>query len=98
MQLVSWITLRPGAADRFEGALGRLRGRSVGLDYALYERTAGGSQPAYLLVVQADGWAAVDAAHDRLLAPLLRGAETGIAHADTEVWRYRPDLTLIPRR
>jgi hypothetical protein len=48
--------------------------------------------------VQADRWARVDAAHDRLMGALLRASDAGIAQADTEVWRYRPDLTLIPRR
>jgi hypothetical protein len=57
MLLVSWITLRPGAVDQFERSVRALRGRSAGLDYAVYERTAGGPEPAYLLVVQADRWA-----------------------------------------
>ena len=64
----------------------------------MYERTAGGPQPAYLVVVQADRWIAIDAAYDRLIRPLLRASDAGIDDADTEVWRYRPDLMLIPRR
>jgi hypothetical protein len=98
MQLVTWITVRAGTVEQFEGSVRGLRRGAAGLDYAIYERTAGGPQPAYLLVVQAGSWTAIDTAHDRLIGPLLRARDAGIAHADSEVWRYRPDLTLIPRR
>jgi hypothetical protein len=98
MQLVCWISLRPGPVDQFERTLRALRARSAGLDYAVYERTAGGPQPAYLVVAQADRWTAIDAAYDRLIGPLLRASDGGIERADSEVWRYRPDLTLIPQR
>lgn len=97
MQVVSWFTIRPGQMSAFERAVGSLRGRAPpGLDYAVYERRAGGPQPAYLLVIQVQGWAQVEEAIDRLVGALLRLPDSVIAHADTEVWRHRPEWTLIP--
>lgn len=97
MQLVAWLDLQPGRVKTLEQVLQELRKRgSPRPDYTVYQRLAGGSRPAFLLVVQLEHWAQLDFVNDYLLRPVLQGAGDDIARADVEIWRYRQDLTYFP--
>lgn len=95
MQEVLWLTVRPGAAETFEGALRSLRRGELN-DFAVYERVLGGSVPAYLVVTQLSTWQALQDHGAVVSAAILRAAGDALIGAESEIWRYRADLTYIP--
>jgi len=99
MQKVVWLTVRAGSEAAFEDALaGLTRPRREGLDYAVYERVAGGVEPGYLLAVQVAAFAELEDEAADPTGAILRAAGSAVVRAEAELWRYRPDLTYIPKR
>src|SRR5690606_19090016 len=95
-------TLPPGEQARFEDVLRRVRelaGASELLPYTVYETVVGGVDAGFTVMVWRTGLAGFDeanrdpaAAIRRLLPAELRG----VLRAESELWRLRPDLTLLP--
>jgi hypothetical protein len=99
MQLVAWVTLRPGGVDPFEQAVRKLpSSHQKLLDYSVYERVAGGDQPAFLVVAQLDAWGQLDDPGRDPIRLLLREAGDAITRTEAEVWQYRADLSYYPGR
>jgi hypothetical protein len=103
---VTVFRLRPGREVRFERAVLAARRVLESLPgapaHTWYRLVVGGDAPQYLLMVSREGWASYDR-FDRDLAALLAddgGAledyAAAVRSAETETWRYRPELSLIP--
>jgi hypothetical protein len=99
MQLVCWLTLRPAGMGDFERRMRRLpaNGRRF-LDYAVYERLAGGEQPAFLVVAQLQSWAELEDSGRNPIRAMLSLAGEDVVRAETEVWHYQADLSYFPKR
>jgi len=100
--------LRRGNEARFERAALAVRralaARSGAPVHTWYRLVVGGEAPQYLLLVARGTWADYDR-FDGDLTGLLAGDEDALADyaaavrsVDTETWRYRPELSLVPAR
>ena len=103
VQVVKY-TLPVGHQARFEAVLRRVRDgaeRARLLPYTVYETVAGGSDAELTVFVWRSGMAAFDDDARDPTSAIRRAlpAELGAAlRAESELWRLRQDLTLLPRR
>jgi hypothetical protein len=98
MQKVVRLTLRPGSQETFERALRPIAQQRHRLDYAMYERVSGGSQPEYVLIVQLAGWRDLASGVDEPAQNVVQAAGATLDRVEAEVWSYRPELSYVPRR
>lgn len=103
---VFYYTLRAGTAAQFETAVraaGRhLRNTPDAPPHTWYRRAEGGTLPVYMLMVAREDWASYGR-HRKTLAQRAGPDEAGHLEASvkrvrSEIWRYRPDLSLLPDR
>ena len=103
---VTVFHLRPGAEARFERAVRATRqplASSPGAPaHTWYRLVTGGETPQFMLLVSREDWASFDR-FDLDVAGLLAGNDAALADyasavrsAETETWRYRPELSLFP--
>lgn len=106
------VTLRAGRTAEFAGALSALaaamRARQSTVRLTVYERITGGAQPGFMVTLAVASMAELGAippgltalARSYLAGPGQRQAldalAASVAAADTELWQYRADLSLIP--
>jgi hypothetical protein len=85
--------VRPGADAAFAQAARQLRAAAGERPYAVYELASGGELPTYVVWAPAATWADAGQFADRTAA-----ATAALAAASTrvrsEVWRFRPDLSI----
>lgn len=103
---VTVFHVRPGAQARFEHAVlaarRALQSLSGAPTHTWYRLVVGGQTPQYMLMVSRGNWASYDD-FDRDVSSLLAGDgaalddyTAAVRSAETETWRYRPELSLIP--
>lgn len=101
--LLQVVTYRvpPSQRAAFEAVLRTVRGTDGLAPYAIYESVAGMSDVEYMLMVGRSGFGAFDEPERdpaRAIGRALEG-EVGLdVRAESELWRLREDLTLIPER
>lgn len=103
---VTVFHVRPGGEPRFERAMLAARRALQALPdappHTWYRLVVGGEAPQYMLLVSRENWASYDR-FSRNVSSLLAGDGAALADyaavvrsSDTETWRYRPELSLIP--
>ena len=97
MQKVTTFVAQPGRESMVVQTLRTMAAaKYAGLDYSIYERTSGGEQPAFIVVVQLDAWADLADASKDPAERIRRATGSSLVRSETEIWAYRPDLTYSP--
>lgn len=100
LQVVTYH-VSPAQRAAFEDVLNVVR-RSAGLaPYAVYECVVGTSDVAYMVVVERSGFGSFDDEDrdpSRAIGGALAGSAVLVVQAESELWRLRRDLTLLPER
>jgi hypothetical protein len=91
-QQVMRLRVAPGRREQFETAARSVVKRPAA-EYSLYELTSGGEEGTYLLIAQLAGYRSLT---DRsAVRRLLDAAGASIVRAESAVWMYRADLSVI---
>lgn len=85
--------IRRGADTELASALRRLRATDGGRAFAVYELVSGGELPTYVVWVPAATWGDAGAAAEDM-ADVMRPLAASAERVRTELWRFRPDLSL----
>lgn len=104
---VTTVMIRPGHEQAFEQALSVARRVLAGTPgapaHTWYRLVTGGEGSQYLLLVAREDWASFDAFRRDVPALLagdadaLRAFSEAVRATHTEMWRYRAELSLLPK-
>lgn len=109
---VIYYDIRPGQEAKFEKVVLAVKEYLKSIEgsqsHTWYELSVGGNHPNYMLMIPLNGWSdypeiaspltkLVRQGYDANKAQgLLEAISVSVAHQESEVWNYRPDLTYFP--
>jgi hypothetical protein len=99
MVLATYWRIKPTGQKSFEATLRDISAQSQ-RPFTAYQVIAGGETPQYLILNQIDSWAEMGSRDDQRATGVQNlvgaGGEEVVVAVESEVWRYRRDLTYLP--